>query len=181
MSYWTDLRLPAECDLVVGTYDLTAYTIYCEHTEPLRALDVVTRYTALAARIIHDAGGWLIKPIGDAGLFVFRAENADDAVAAMQTLQAEGDSWLAAEDYKGHMRAGLHCGPVAVGRIGRYGDEQLDIIGKTVNVATRALRPECTLALTPAVFRKLSAASRKLFKKHTPPVSYISLNDRRPR
>jgi len=28
-------------------------------------------------------------------------------------------------------------------------------------------------AMTPQVFRQLSAESRKAFKKHTPPVSYI--------
>lgn len=181
MSAWADLQAPAERELVVGLYDLTNYTSYCEHTAPLRALDVMTRYTALAAGIIHGAGGWFVKPIGDAGLFIFAADAADDAVEAMRSLQTVGDTWLTAEGYPGHVRAGLHCGPVAIGRIGREGVEQRDIIGKTVNIATRTLRPECTLSLTPAVFRKLSAGARALFKKHTPPVSYIALDDRRPR
>lgn len=180
MSYWTDLRLPAERELVVGFYDLTAYTGYCERTDPAQALDLMTRYTALAAKIIHDAGGWFVKGIGDAGLFAFPAELADKAVAAVVTLQEKGDPWLAAENYKGRVRTVMHAGPAAIGRVGAKGREQLDIIGKTVNIAG-AMRTDGSLAVTPALFRKLSPAARKLFKKHTPPVSYIGIDDPRPK
>ena len=37
------------------------------------------------------------------------------------------------------------------------------------------------LAITPALFRKLSPAARQLFKKHTPPISYIDVEAPRPR
>jgi len=36
------------------------------------------------------------------------------------------------------------------------------------------------LTITPALFRKLSPAKRQHFKKHTPPVSYIGIDDPRP-
>ncbi len=180
MSYWTDLRLPTERELIVGLYDLTAYTAYCLHAEPAQALDLMTRYCALSAEIIHDAGGWFVKGIGDAGLFAFPADLADQAVEAAFKLQEVGDPWLARENYKGRVRTVMHIGPVAIGRIGARGREQLDIIGKTVNIVG-ARRIDGTLAVTPELFRKLSSAGRQHFKKHTPPITYIGVDDPRPK
>jgi adenylate cyclase len=180
MSAWTSLRVPAAYELVVGIYDLRNYTAYCERTDALRALDVMTRYCALAGKIIHDAGGLLIKPIGDAGLFVFSGDSADAAVTAAKTLQTVGDPWLAGEGYPGRVRTVMHTGPAAVGLIGGPGREQLDVIGSTVNIVG-SMRTEGHLAITPALFRKLSPAARQLFKKHTPPISYIDVEAPRPR
>jgi len=36
------------------------------------------------------------------------------------------------------------------------------------------------LALTASAFRALKPETRTLFKKHTPPISYIGVEDRRP-
>ena len=47
-----------------------------------------------------------------------------------------------------------------------------------MNVA--AALPSSGLAVTPAVFRSLQAETRKLFKKHTQPISYIDVTDTRP-
>ena len=38
MSFWTDLRMPTEQELLIGFYDLSGYTRYAEHTEPQRLL-----------------------------------------------------------------------------------------------------------------------------------------------
>jgi len=180
MSYWADLRLPTERELVVGIYDLTGYTAYCQRNDAARALDVMARYCSLAGTIIHRAGGLLIKPIGDAGLFAFPGDQTDAAVGAVKELQEVGDPWLAAEGYSGRARTVMHVGMVAIGLIGGPGREQIDIIGKTVNIVG-ARRAEGYFEITPAVFRKLSPATRQLFKKHTPPISYIGLDDPRPK
>ena len=180
MSYWTDLRLPTERELVVGFYDLTGYTKYCNTAEPATALRLMTRYSILAASAVEDAGGRFVKAIGDAGLFAFPDELADSALSAAQMLQRVGDPWLAAEGYKGKVRIVMHAGPVAIGHIGAPGREHLDLIGKTVNVAG-GMRPETYLTVTPALFRKLSPDARQSFRKHTPPISYIGIDDPRPK
>lgn len=102
------------------------------------------------------------------------------AVEAVKELQDTGDPWLASEGYAGRARTVMHTGIAAIGLIGGPGREQLDIIGKTVNIVG-AMRAEGYFAITPAVLRKLSSANRQLFKKHTPPVSYIDVDDPRPR
>ena len=62
--------------------------------------------------------------------------------------------------------------------VGSPGEEIIDVYGKTVNVA--ASLPSAGLAMSPAVFRSLEPATRQLFKKHTPPVTYIGVDDARP-
>jgi class 3 adenylate cyclase len=175
MSAWTNLRLPMACDALVGFYDLTGYTAFSAKREPREVLDILTGYFALTGTIIAGHGGKLIKPLGDAGLCAFFAADADAGVHALRQVQTDGDGWLAARGYKAHAKVKLHIGPVALGLVGAPGAEILDIYGKTVNTA--AVLESQGFAMTPAVFRSLAPDTRKLFKKHTPPVSYIDVND----
>ena len=96
----------------------------------------------------------------------------------LRSVQSAGREWLAQYGFKTSIVVKLHLGPVAIGRVGSPGEEIIDVYGKTVNVA--AALPSAGLALTPAVFRGLQAETRKLFKKHTPPISYIDAGDPRP-
>jgi adenylate cyclase len=179
MSYWTDLKAPTERELLIGFYDLTSFMGFANKTEPARLLDLMTGYFALTGRILVEAGGRLIKTIGDAGLVAFPAEQVDAGVLAFQAVQEEGDDWLAEHGFRGHAIVKLDIGPVAIGKVGSPGEEILDVYGKTVNVAATLV--STGLAMTPAVFRRLAPETRKRFKKHTPPVTYIECADARPR
>jgi len=178
MSFWTDLRVPTERELLVSFYDLRGYMRYAETAEPRQLLDTMSGYFTLTGRIIQDAGGRLVKTLGDAGLAAFPADFADTAVRAFQSLQSQGRDWLGERGYKSHVVVKLHLGPVAIGRVGGPGEEIIDVYGKTVNIA--ASLPSTGLAMTPAVFRSLQPETRKLFKKHTPPITYIDASDPRP-
>jgi class 3 adenylate cyclase len=178
MSFWTDLRLPAEHELLVGFYDLRGYMRYAESAEPRALLDLMAGYFACTGKIVADSGGRLIKTLGDAGLVAFPAERVDAAVQAVRTLRATGRDWLGARGFRTSIVVKLHIGPVAVGRVGSPGEEIIDVYGRTVNIA--AALPSTGLAVTPAVFRSLQADTRKLFKKHTPPITYIDADDQRP-
>ena len=179
MSFWTDLRVPTEHELLVGFYDLTGYMRYADQVEPQDLLGTMAGYFALTGQIIADAGGRLIKTLGDAGLAAFPAELVDDGVLAFRAVQSDGDAWLAARGYRSRAIVKLHLGPVALGLVGGPGAEIIDVYGKTVNIA--ATIPSTGLAMTPSVFRRLAPAMRTLFKKHTPPVTYIDAEDARPR
>jgi class 3 adenylate cyclase len=179
MSFWSELRVPTEHELLIGFYDLTGYMRYSEKAEPRQLLDLMAGYFRLTGQILTDAGGHLIKSMGDAGLAAFPAELADAGVLAFQSMQRQGDAWLAAQGYKTHAVVKLHLGPVAIGMVGAPGQEIIDVYGLTVNTAAQL--PSTGLAMTPAVFRRLAPATRQLFKKHTPPISYIDAADSRPK
>lgn len=178
MSFWTDLRLPAEHELLVGFYDLRGFMRYAEATEPRPLLDLMTGYFSLTGKIVAEAGGRLIKTLGDAGLVAFPAAQVDAGIEAVRTVQATGRAWLAARGFKTAIVAKLHIGPVAVGHVGSPGEEIIDVYGRTVGIA--ATLPSTGLAVTPAVFRSLQPETRKLLKKHTPPITYIDADDSRP-
>ena len=178
MSFWTDLRVPTEHELLVGFYDLSGYTRYIEQTEPRQVLETMAGYFALTGQILGDAGGRLIKTIGDAGLAAFPIDAVDAGVRAFQAVRSNGREWLMQRGYKTDAIVKLHVGPVAIGKVGGPGLEIIDVFGKTVNVA--ATLPSTGLAMTPAVFRSLQAETRTLFKKHTPPISYIDVTDHHP-
>jgi class 3 adenylate cyclase len=178
MSFWTELRMPTERELLVGFYDLAGYMRHAEKTQPRELLAMMAGYFALTGQIVSDAGGRLIKTLGDAGLVAFPAEAADAGVAAFRSVQSSGREWLAQHGFRTSLVVKLHLGSVAIGRVGSPGEEIIDVYGKTVNVA--AALPSTGLAVTPAVFRSLQTESRKLFRKHTPPISYIDAGDRRP-
>src|ERR1044071_2368518 len=94
MSFWTELRMPTERELLVGFYDLAGYMRHAEKTEPQELLSTMAGYFALSGQIVSDAGGRLIKTLGDAGLVAFPAEAADAGVLALRSVQSEGRTWL---------------------------------------------------------------------------------------
>lgn len=92
MSFWTELRMPTEWELLVGFYDLAGYMRHAEKTPPQELLATMAAYFALTGQIVGDAGGRLIKTLGDAGLVAFPAEAADAGVAALRAVQSRGEN-----------------------------------------------------------------------------------------
>jgi len=173
---WSNISAPVEKELLVGFFDLTGYTRICQKMPEMEVLQLMAGYFDLTGRILAENGGLLVKAIGDAGLAAFPAEQADKGVRAFLDLKDEGESWLKAVKIDSRAVVKLHVGPVACGHVGAPTEKRFDIYGKTVNTA--ALVPSKGFAMTPQVFRLLSKETRALFKKHTPPVTYIAQEDR---
>jgi class 3 adenylate cyclase len=89
--------------------------------------------------------------------------------------QSEEQLFAARSDTCRHV-VKAHFGRVCCGPIGTRDDKRFDVFGHAVNIA--ALLTSDGLALTPQVFRRLTPQTRRHFKKHTPPISYISVEDR---
>ncbi|MCD6074602.1 MAG: hypothetical protein K0Q70_1485 [Rhodospirillales bacterium] len=172
---WHDIAEPTELDLLVGFYDLSGYQKLCTRLPARDILDAMIGYFDLTGRIIADANGILVKTMGDAGLVAFPAEEADRGVAACLRVKSDGEAWLARNGINSRATFKLHLGPVACGRVGAPGHAIFDVYGQTVNTA--ATLESNGFAMTPQVFRALNAETRKLFKKHTPPVTYIAVTE----
>ena len=96
---------------------------------------MATELFSRTGRAIKDAGGQLIKAIGDAGLFIFPADEPDRAVLALMQMKRDCDAWLAERGYPDVMSVKVQIGPVACGRVGPPEDERLDVYGETINRA----------------------------------------------
>src|SRR5207249_2425133 len=119
------------------------------------------------------------KCMGDAVLIAFDEAHVDHGVESLLSLKDAVDRSMAGRGWECRLVVKAHFGTVVSGPFGRDGDKRYDVIGKTVNVA--ATLEATGVALSVAAFRKLGPELRRRFKKHTPPVTYIRLEDRRVR
>ena len=126
-----------ETVVIVGFFDLRGYAKWGEGRPPRELLEMATDLFSCTGRAIKDAGGRLIKAIGDAGLFVFPADEPDKAVLALMGMKRDCDAWLAERGYPDVMSVKVQIGPVACGRVGPPEDERLDVYGETINDAAR--------------------------------------------
>ena len=165
-----------ETDLLVAFADLTQFARFSRGISDIELFRTMNDYFELVGVIVAEGGGTVIKFIGDAGLFVFPHEGVDAGVRALHRLQTEGDAWLETRGLPCRHQIKAHFGPVVLGPIGARGTKRLDVYGQTVNTA--ALLKGQGLSITSQVFRKLAPATRKRFKKHTPPVTYIPVQQR---
>jgi len=161
---------------------LIAFTDLAGFARAVRGLDELTLFQTMSdyfeylGQTVEKEGGRLINCIGDAALLLFPESCADAGVKALWQLSRDGDQWLLAHGLKCCHYIKVHFGRVVTGPIGAKGAKRLDVYGHAVNVA--ATLQSSGLALTAQAFRKLSPQTRKLFKKHTPPITYIPIDDR---
>jgi adenylate cyclase len=167
-------RAPRE--LVICFLDLSTFTKDARRADDARVADIIDGYYERVAAHAARGGGRCVKFIGDGALLVFPPERADDAVLALLALKSDVDAWLAEERWDSRLVVKAHCDAVIAGDFGARDDKRFDIIGNAVNVAARL--ETRSFALSPQVFRRLSVDVRRRFKKHTPPMTYIPIEDR---
>ena len=175
MTIIDEVSSPQEMDLLVALFDLTGFTQASRKLSPKKTFEMLSQCFEFVGDLVEESGGKVVKFIGDAGLIVYPADNVNRGVLALRALQETGDAWLAGRNIKSRTIITAHFGPVVCGPIGTRTDKRFDVFGQTVNTAVTL--NSNGLALTPQVFRKLDADTRKFFKKHTPPITYIPVGE----
>ena len=130
----------------------------------------------LMGNIVSGNDGKIVKFIGDAALIVFNGEDADRGTQTLLKLKTQVDAWFRTESINSQLRIQAHFGSAVCGPFGTESDKKFDLFGDAVNTA--ATLKSYGIAITPQLFRKLEPETRKQFKKHTPPVRYISVDER---
>ncbi|MFH1368805.1 MAG: adenylate/guanylate cyclase domain-containing protein [Elusimicrobiota bacterium] len=169
------IKSPVETSLLVAFTDLTGFHKYMVKQTDKSIFSTMSSYFEFAGDIVEKAGGKVVKFIGDAILIVFPEERLNEGVIALKNLKDLGNKWMESRGIPSRHRISAHFGPVVCGLIGTKTDKRFDIYGITVNTA--ALLKSSGMAVTPQVFRKLKPETRKLLKKHTPPVTYIPVEE----
>lgn len=168
---------PTETSLLIAVSDLTAFTrssaAVGTAVDLFRLMD---EYAEWIGDLVSSSGGHVVKFIGDGVLMVWPAAQADDGIRALWRLRQEGDAWWAGRGFpacRHDIKA--HVGTVAWGFLGVRDDKRPDLIGSAVNACF--LLKGHGVVLSPQAFRALSPETRRLFKKHTPPVVYIPVDN----
>lgn len=108
---------------VVGFADMVGFTSLTRRSTETELVAVVDRFDAIAAEVVADNHGRIVKMLGDEVLFV--ADSPTDAAEIALTLIELAD----AADSVPTLRAGLALGRV----LNRFGD----VYGSVVNIASR--------------------------------------------
>jgi adenylate cyclase len=108
---------------VVGFADMVGFTSLTRHATENELVDVVEGFESMAADVVAENHGRIVKMLGDEVLFV--ADAPDDGAEIALTLIARAE----AEEGVPSLRAGLAYGRV----LNRFGD----VYGSVVNIASR--------------------------------------------
>jgi adenylate cyclase len=169
----------SETPLLVVFVDLTRFWAQSQRVDDVELADTLDAYYEQIGAAVRAAGGRIVKFLGDGALIVFDEQRVDAGVEMLLALKDAVDRSMAQRGWECRLIAKAHFGTVIAGPFGVAGDKHHDVVGKTVNIAATLEASGVTLSV--AAFRKLGAATRKHFKKHTPPITYIRLEDRRHR
>jgi class 3 adenylate cyclase len=156
---------------LVACSDLSGYAkLYRKFSEE-EIFCFLSDYYEFLGEVIAPAGGKVIKFMGDATLMIFPEEKSDEGVKSLLALQSQGDLFLSNRGMTSRHDIRMHLGPILIGELGVGSEKRLDIMGSAVN--TVFLLKSSGFTMTTDVFRSLAPETRKLFKKHTPPITYI--------
>ncbi|MBI2206763.1 MAG: adenylate/guanylate cyclase domain-containing protein [Candidatus Rokubacteria bacterium] len=169
----------SETALLLAFVDLTRFFAQSQRVDDGELADTIDAFYEQVAASVEDAGGRVVKFIGDAALITFAEDRVDRGVDTLLALKEAVDASMVRRGWDCRLVVKAHFGTAVAGPFGAAGDKRYDVLGKAVNTAATLDGTGVTLSV--AAFRKLSPPMRKRFKKHTPPVSYIRLEDRRAR
>jgi adenylate cyclase len=125
--------------------DLRGYTAITDTAAPDEIIPLLNDYADVVISAIHDAGGEVLKLIGDGVLAIFRVD--DPAQACRQALRAEQGLRHRVRDLNVRRAAegrpvtsvylGLHIGEVFYGNIGSTDRLDFTVVGPAVNETSR--------------------------------------------
>jgi len=157
-------------DLLVALCDWTLFASYARSHNSADVFSTLDEFYLLAETVVEDAGGLVVKFMGDAALVIFPEDLADTGVMALLELKQATDRWFEGRGMPNRLHIGAHFGEATLGPMGRK--RLLDVIGDTVNIT--ATLGSKTFALTPQAFRRLTPEHRRVFHRFTPPALYLA-------
>jgi class 3 adenylate cyclase len=125
--------------------DMRASTAIAERLGELRYLSLLNRFVGDVSFAVAEGSGGIHKYVGDEVIATWHlAPGANPpacvnaAFAALDRIAAQASTYQREFGVVPDFRAGLHCGPVAVGELGSLRRE-IALIGDTMNTAARIL------------------------------------------
>jgi adenylate cyclase len=125
--------------------DLRSFTTITDTAKPTEIIPLLNDYAEAVITSIHEAGGDVLKLIGDGTLALFRAD--DPSEACRRALQAEeiarnrvrelNEKRRAGEQPVTEVYVGLHVGEVFYGNIGSVDRLDFTVVGPAVNETSR--------------------------------------------
>jgi adenylate cyclase len=167
-----DLR---ETEGLIAFLDISRFMSAMKRSTELEATQQINEFYRKVAAATKRAHGTVVKYVGDGALLFFEREHADAGVHAMLELKADADAWMDSIGWDCRLKLQAHFGAVIAGTFDDGEHTFFDVFGAAVNTA--ATLQSAGFSLTAQAFRQLTPETRTKFKKHTPPITYIHLDD----
>lgn len=122
--------------------DLQGFTAFSERSSPAEVHRLLNAYFSRLVPLLQDHGGDVHQLIGDAVMVVFnkngdQPDHARLAAGAALAFQAAAADLASGEPGWPRFRVGVNSGEVAAGVTGERGYRTYDVVGDTVNLASR--------------------------------------------
>jgi adenylate cyclase len=122
---------PEQKTLVIALADVAGFAKACQGRSDLETFQMLDRFYGLVGTVVGQAGGTVVKFMGDCALVVFPQDRAQAAVAALRELRAKAGPIWSEFGAACTLRIKAHIGSVACGPIGP--DGRFDVVGRAVN------------------------------------------------
>ena len=139
--------------------DLRGFSEIAEHRSPVEAVELLDSFFECVADAIRDAGGEILKFIGDGVLAIFDFADSDPATACQRAVDAALRALQGVERWNTHRSEGdsplkmgvaLHVGSLLHGNIGSRERLDFTVIGAAMSEVCR-LEPLCRTIGVPLV------------------------------
>ena len=132
-------------EAVLWFSDLRGYTGITDTAEPEQVIPLLNDYAEAVITAVHDAGGDVLKLIGDGTLAIFKADEPSQACrCALDAEALARERVVALNEKRAHggrpvtqAYLGLHIGEVFYGNIGSPDRLDFTVIGPAVNEVSR--------------------------------------------
>ena len=167
----------AEIPVLIAFADLLRFAVQSQRTDDVELAETIDEYYEHIGAAIEAGGGTVVKFLGDAALIAFPEGGVDRGVEALLALKESVDELMQRRGWACRLVIKAHFGTAVAGPYGAAGNKRYDLIGRAVNIAARLEGSGVTLSVE--AFRKLGPGVRARFRKHTPPITYIRVEDPR--
>lgn len=158
-----------ERQLVTVVIDLARFTQAVVGMSAMDIAALIDRFYNGASTVITQGGGRVVKYLGDGCLAAFPADEALQAIDAVDAIRMQVRDLAAEFDLDLEMGANVHICTVAEGEFGV--DDTYDIVGMGL-IHTFRMASGAGVRISEPVYRKLPSARRTQWSKHQPPATY---------
>lgn len=158
-------------NVVILVADLAGFAMAFRSRSDQEMAALLDDYYGQAEDLIGNAGGKIVKFMGDSMLAVFEPPQAPEAVATGVLLADAVRSMAEARKVSVSLGVNIHMGPAVMAEFGHGSSRRRDVIGRTVN-QTFMLGRGPGIRISERVFRTLPAAQRPPWHSNKPPAVY---------
>jgi class 3 adenylate cyclase len=125
------MNQPQECTLIVAMVDIAGFAKACEGKPDMDIFRMLNKFYYIVGKVVGNAGGAVLKFMGDSALMVFTEEKAKPAVTSLRELKILTQPIWTEFDPTCRVRTKAEVCTVVCGPMGM--EKRMDIIGNSLN------------------------------------------------